>query len=95
MSLTKKERTGEKFVEMYEARIGEYPSLEEQLMLQYFKQNAKNLPVDDGGPTAFHKAFRQYDVCKKGYQDMVIWSLMSGSESSAIWDVLEEFYGEE
>ncbi len=50
------------------------------------------LPVEYDNPTNFHKAFRQTDVCKKGYQDMVIWSLMSGGELNTIWSVLEEFY---
>lgn len=92
MALTREERTGAKFVEMYEARVGSKPTLEEKLMLAYFKENVDDLPVDWGDPTSFHKAFRQTDVCRQGYQDMVIWSLMSGGPSVAIWDVLEEFY---
>ncbi|QOI68611.1 hypothetical protein phage621_00034 [Klebsiella phage vB_KpnM_Seu621] len=92
MALTREERTGAKFVEMYEASLGDNPNLEEQLVLSYFKKNADDLPVDQPDPTSFHKAFRQVDICRKGYQDMVIWSLMSGGELNTIWKVLEEFY---
>lgn len=88
----KSERTGQKFVDMYEKSLGENPNLEEQLVLQYFKKNVNYLPVEYDNPTNFHKAFRQTDVCKKGYQDMVVWSLMSGGELNTIWSVLEEFY---
>lgn len=92
MALTREERTGAKFVEMYEASLGDNPNLEEQLVLSYFKKNVDDLPVDFADPTSFHKAFRQVDICRKGYQDMVIWSLMSGGELNTIWKVLEEFY---
>ena len=92
MALTREERTGAKFVEMYEASLGDNPNLEEQLVLSYFKKNVDDLPVDYRDPTSFHKAFRQVDICRKGYQDMVIWSLMSGGELNTIWKVLEEFY---
>lgn len=88
----KSERTGQKFVEMYEASLPLIPNMEEQLVLSYFKKNVDYLPVDESNPTSFHKAFRQTDVCKKGYQDMVVWSLMSGGELNTIWKVLEEFY---
>lgn len=88
----KSERTGKKFLEMYEASLGENPNLEEQLVLSYFKKNVDDLPVDWDNPTSFHKAFRQVDVCRKGYQDMVIWSIMSGGELKTIWEVLDEFY---
>jgi len=92
MALTREERTGAKFVEMYEASLGDNPNLEEQLVLSYFKKNVDDLPVDWSDPISFHKAFRQVDICRKGYQDMVIWSLMSGGELNTIWKVLEEFY---
>lgn len=92
MALTREERTGAKFVEMYEASLGDNPNLEEQLVLSYFKKNVDDLPVGWSDPTSFHKAFRQVDICRKGYQDMVIWSLMSGGELNTIWKVLEEFY---
>nr|DAT86108.1 MAG TPA: hypothetical protein [Caudoviricetes sp.] len=92
MALTREERTGAKFVEMYEASLGDNPNLEEQLVLSYFKKNVDDLPVDYRDPPSFHKAFRQVDICRKGYQDMVIWSLMSGGELNTIWKVLEEFY---
>lgn len=88
----KSERTGQKFVEMYEASLPLIPNLEEKLVLQYFQDNVDNLPVEYDSPAEFHRAFRQIDVCKKGYQDMVIWSLMSGGELNTIWKVLEEFY---
>lgn len=91
----KSERTGEKFVRMYEKSLEmgvELPNLEEKLVLQYFQDNADNLPVEYDSPAEFHRAFRQIDVCKKGYQDMVIWSLMSGGKLNTIWKVLEEFY---
>lgn len=91
----KSERTGQKFVEMYEKSLElgvELPNLEEKLVLKYFQDNVEDLPVDFSDPASFHKAFRQVDVCRKGYQDMVIWSLMSGGELNTIWKVLEEFY---
>lgn len=91
----KSERTGEALVRMYEKSLEmgvELPNAEEKLLLEYFQNNIDRLPVGSGDPTSFHKAFRQTDVCRKGYQDMVIWSLMSGGELNTIWKVLEEFY---
>lgn len=83
---------GQLFVNMFEAAITDTPSLENQLLLKYFKENVDLLPVDADNPTAFHKAFRVQDVCPQGWKDMVIWSLISGGACFEIWGVLEEFY---
>lgn len=88
----KKERTGEKLIELFEKYLTEVHTTEQKLLLEYFKENVDDLPVDFDNPTNFHKAFRQIDVCRKGYQDMVIWSILSGGDSEELWKALEEFY---
>ena len=88
----KSERTGHRLIEMWKAKLGGHRTLEQQLVLTYFEKNVEDLPVDYGDPTSFHKAFRQIDICRKGYQDMIIWSFLSGGESDELWAALEDFY---
>lgn len=85
-------RTATHLVSKLKDKLSHNPSLEEKLLLKYFEDNVDMLPVEYGCPEGFHKAFRQVDVCKKGYQDMIIWSILSGGDSERIWEVIEEFF---
>lgn len=89
----RKTAVNQSFVDQYRMAIGSKPTVEQQLLLIYFEENVANLPAFEvNSPTDFHKSFRNVDICKEGYQDMVVWSLLSGHACNKIWDVLEAFY---
>lgn len=94
MALTREERTGEWIVNKYWSELmietDDDPSLKQQLLCELLSENSKRLPISEGNPTAFHKAFRTTDVCSSGDEDMLIWVLMTNDK--VIWKVLEEFY---
>lgn len=45
-------------------------------------------PLFDEDIDYFHKAFRQMDVTKTGYMDMVIWILLD--EAELFWELIEK-----
>lgn len=77
------------FVAKYEELIGENPTLEQQLLLKYFKQAKDDLPVE-WGRQGFHTAWRKVDIIyNRGMasKDMIVYNLMH--EDDKVWEVVD------
>lgn len=77
----------------YTEAVGRFPTNEQKLLLTYFAEAGDNLPVDVGYPDGFCKAFRTRSVCQHGWQDLVVWALITSGACDKIWNVLEDYYG--
>ncbi len=80
------------------------PSHADDALIHCFEENKKAITKlidvcgylkDDPSGYAFHKAFRQTDVCNNTAQDLIIWHLISLSEYFftllKTWDEIEQW----
>ncbi|EHQ9605710.1 hypothetical protein KS527_004467 [Salmonella enterica] len=66
------------FINRYRDLCGERPTIEQQLLIQYFLEAGNALPIDNG-PDWFFCAWRKCEVIESrgmGSKDMVVWNLI-------------------
>ncbi|HGX3708949.1 TPA: hypothetical protein ACNEJR_003710 [Escherichia coli] len=67
------------FINRYRELCGDHPTVEQQLLLQYFHEAGNALPIYNG-PDWFFCAWRKSEVIESrgmGSKDMVVWHLIA------------------